>query len=193
MRFDRFVIPGAYSNSAPYTAYMERVAQHWRSLGWEGIPQSDETAIKAAWIANLEPAVGVNVPGPSRRWKHISTRELGECADELEAEFTMKILAAFRRCTQPGERLLAIDWQHSWYYFNPHAPISVATRDEWAMPVLPDIDSYNYVAADFRFGVLTGYDECWSLSLFGIELLAAFASDPPYQFLRACGSAKRSR
>lgn len=96
------------------------------------------------------------------------------------------MLAAFRRCTRPGERLLAIDWQHAWYYLDPHAGITAATRDEWAMPVLPDGDSYNYVAPDFRFGSLTGWDRNWSVTLFGAELLAAFAGDPPERFLRAC-------
>lgn len=56
------------------------------------------------------------------------------------------------------------------------------------MPVLPDIESYNYVAQDFRFGVLTGYNKCWFVTLFGASLLAAFAADPPERFLRACGT-----
>ncbi len=189
MRFHRFFTRDSYPDKASYFAYMERVKEHWRSFGWEEIPKHDEAAIKAAWSANLEPERGVvKVPIPSRCWRHISTKELGERADELEAEFTMKILAAFRRCTCPGERLLAIDWQHSWYYFDPHGPISVAARDEWAMPVLPGVESYNFVAADFRFGVLTGFDECWFLSLFGAELLGAFADDPPWRFLRTFGS-----
>jgi hypothetical protein len=132
---------------------------------------------------------------PSRRanknaaipWRQISVAELGDQVEEVEADFTLKVLAAFRRCTGPRERLLAIDWQHAWYFFNPHAGITAATRDEWAMPVLPDGNSYNYVGPDFRFGSLTGWDGTWSLSLFGAELLAAFAADPPDRFLRACG------
>ena len=188
MRFHRFAVPSAYSDPTAYETCMERVRENWRSLGWEEIPRTDEAAITAAWTAHLECDIGVTVPTPSRRWKHVSTRELGERADEIEADFTLKILAAFRCCTQPGERLLAIDWLHSWYYFDPHARISAATRDEWAMPVLPDIESYNYIAADFRFGVLTEYNECWSLSLFGADLLAAFEANPPRRFLSVCGS-----
>jgi hypothetical protein len=188
MRFQRFVIPAAYPDASRYFEYMEGVKQHWKSLGWEGIPKADEPAIKAAWIAHLEPAGGkVQIPKPSLSWRRISVAELSDQAEEVEADFTLKVLAAFRRCTRPGERLLAIDWQHPWYYLDPHSGITVATRDEWAMPVLPDGDSYNYVSSDFRFGVLTGWDRQWTVSLFGAELLAAFSADPPVQFLRVCG------
>lgn len=184
MRFHRFVI----SDASPYFAQMERIEQHWRSLGWQAVPKEDEPAITDAWATHLEQVPGaVTAPKPSRSWHHVSIAELGPHAEEVEAEFTLKILAAFRRCTSQGERLLAIDWLHSWYYFDPHGAISVATRDEWAMPVLPDIESYNYVAQDYRFGVLTGYDKSWFVTLFGANLLAAFAADPPKQFLSACG------
>jgi hypothetical protein len=189
MRFNRFVIPGAYPDATRYLAYMERVKQHWRSLGWEAVPKDDEPAIEEAWIRHLEQVPGVvEAPKPSQCWRHVSIAELGQDAEEVEADFTLKILAAFRRCTVQGERLLAIDWLHSLYYFDPHGGISVATRDEWAMPVLPDIESYNYVAQDFRFGVLTGYDKNWFVKLFGANLLAAFAADLPKRFLGACGS-----
>src|SRR5262249_37561271 len=146
-------IPGAYPDASRSFAYMDRVKRHWRSLGWQEIPKAHEPAIEQAWIAHLEPAAGeVVVPKPYRTWRQISVGELGERAEELEADFTLKVLAAFRRCTGPSERLLAIDWLHDWYYFDPHAGITAATRDEWAMPVLPDVESYNYVAPDFRFG-----------------------------------------
>jgi hypothetical protein len=168
-------------------ADFERARRRWSVLGWQEIPKGDEPAIKAAWIAHLQPAVEVVVPKPCRFWQRISVADLGERAPEIEADFTLKVLAAFRRCARPGERLLAIDWQHPWYYFDPHADITAATRDEWAMPVLPDGDSYNYVAPDFRFGSLTDWDQNWSVSLFGAELLAAFAADPPQRFLWACG------
>jgi hypothetical protein len=164
-----------------------RAKLRWAAFGWQEIPACDEPAIKAAWIAHLEPAGEVVVPKPSRYWRRISVAELGDGAEEIEADFTLKLLAAFRRCARRGERLLAIDWLHPWYYFDPHFGITAATREEWAMPVLPDGDSYNYVAPDFRFGSLTGWTQNWSVSLFGAELLAAFAADPPERFLRACG------
>lgn len=159
----------------------------WVAFGWQEIPPQDEPGVKAAWIAHLEPGTdGVIVPRPYRRWRG---QALARHRDrpELEAEFTLKLLAAFRFCVRPGERLWAIDWQHSWYYFDPHGAITAATREEWAMPVLPDGDSYNYVSSDFRLGVVMGWRATGPVALFGGDLLAAFAADLPTEFVRVCG------
>ena len=186
MQFQRFVIPRAYPNSGPYFAYMTEVKRHWRSLGWEEVPKTAEDAIKAAWITNLEPRGNLVIPKPSRTWRGERLARHRQ-QPELEAEFTLKLLTAFRQCTCAGECLWAIDWQHAWYYFNAHAGITTATRDEWAMPILPDGDSYNYVAPDFRFGVVTGWRATGPVTIFGEDLIAAFAANPPEGFLRLCG------
>jgi Protein of unknown function (DUF2716) len=183
MQFQRFVIPGGEG----YFPYMAEVKQHWRSLGWEEVPKTDEPAIKAAWIANLEPGEEVVIPEPSRMWRGERFARHRQ-QPELETEFTLKLLDAFRKCTKPGERLWAIDWQHAWYYFNPHAEITTASRDEWAIPVLPDGDSYNYVAPDFRFGVIMGWRATGPVTIFGEDLITAFEANPPKEFLRVCGS-----
>ncbi|MEZ6139547.1 MAG: DUF2716 domain-containing protein [Zavarzinella sp.] len=187
MQFERFVIPGAYPDAGLYFAYMAEVKRHWRSVGWEEVPKADEDAIKAAWIANLEPTGDLVIPEPSRTWRgERLARHRQE--PEMESEFTLALLKAFRQCTRPGERLWAIDWQHAWYYFDPHAGITTATRDEWAMPILPDGDSYNYVAPDFRFGVQMGWSATGPVTIFGEDLIAAFDSNPPECFLWVCGS-----
>ncbi len=190
MRFHRFNIPGAYPDAEPYFRYMEEVKRHWRSLGWEEIPSTEESDIKAAWSSSLQPHGEVEIPKPSRQWELKGLIGLDE---QVETEFTLKLLAAFRRCTRPGERLLAIDWQHAWYYFDPNGGIQAATRDEWAMPVLPDGDSYNFLAPDFRFGVLTGWQREGPLIMFGEELLSTFVADPPQQFFRSCGPGAKAR
>jgi hypothetical protein len=172
-------------------ADFDRAKEHWISFGWQEIPRAEEPAISAAWVAHLEPENGaVRVPRPYRCWRHVAVTELGEQAEAVEADFTLKLLAAFRRCTRPGERLLAMDWQHSCYYFDPSAGITTARREEWAMPILPDGDSYNFVAPDFRFGSLTGWHRNWSVKLFGADLLTAFASDLPERFLKMCGTGR---
>ena len=79
---------------------------------------------------------------------------------------------------------------HDCYYFNPHAGITAATRDEWAMPILPDGDSNNFLAPDFRFGIITSWRYTGPVILFGAELLAEFDADPPKEFLRICGPGK---
>jgi uncharacterized protein DUF2716 len=176
VRFERFSDLGDTSG----------IKEYWRSVGWEEIPVEEEPAIRAAWIAHLQRGHEVVAPKPYRTWKG-NALAWHRQEPELEVEFTLKLLAAFRRCTRPEERLWVIDWQHTWYYFDPHGGITVATRDQWAKPVLPDGDSYNYVATDFRFGVVTGWRETGPVTLFGAELLAAFAADPPERFMRVCG------
>ena len=99
----------------------------------------------------------------------------------VEADSARKILAAFRRVTPHGERLLAIDGQHQWYVFDPHGGVSVSARDEWAMPVVPLGDSHHFLAPDFRFGV-SGDCAGQALSAFGRELLDALDGDPPKLF-----------
>jgi len=192
MRFERFTdFPSAYHEPDRYDRYMLGIKEHWRSLGWDEVLADDEPKIKAAWVSHLQPGnEGVVIPKPSRAWRgQVLARHRQE--PELEADFTLKLLCAFRRCTRPGERLWVIDWQHSWYYFDPHGGITVATRDEWANPVLPDGDSYNYVAPDFRFGVVMGWRATGPVTLFGTELLAAFAADPPERFIKVCGPGKQ--
>jgi hypothetical protein len=182
MQFKRFAILGGND----YLACMAEVKKHWRTLGWEEVPDVERPTIEAAWTANLEPNRQLIVPEPSRTWRGQRLARHRQHS-ELETEFTLKLLDALRKCTRPGERLWAIDWQHAWYYFNPHARITTATRDEWAMPILPDGDSCNYVAADFRFGIVTGWRETGPVAMFGQDLIAAFADNSPERFLRFCG------
>ncbi len=194
MRFERFAnIPSIIYEHDRYDQHMAEIKEHWRSLGWEQIPEEHEAAIKAAWISHLEPSEqGKVIPKPFRVWRGQALARHRE-QPELEGDFTLKLLAAFRFCTKPGERLWVIDWPHPWYYFNPHGGITVATRDEWAKPVLPDGDSYNYVAPDFRFGIVMSWRVTGPVTLFGDELLTAFEADPPEQFMRVCGPGRRSR
>jgi Protein of unknown function (DUF2716) len=166
----------------------QQVHDHWREFGWSEIPSEDELAIEAAWKSKLEPAGILTIPQPSRTW-----RRLPVLSEEIESELTLSILAAFRRCTRPDERLLAIDWLHTCYYFNPHGGISEATRDQWAMPILPDGDSNSFVAPDFRFGSIPGWRSSGPFRIFGADLLSAFDLDPPRRFLLACGPGVANR
>ncbi|HEX4608794.1 MAG TPA: DUF2716 domain-containing protein [Urbifossiella sp.] len=119
------------------------------------------------------------IPTPLRSWRG---QFLARHRPMIEAVFAGKLLAAFRRCTRPGERLWVIDWQHDWYSLDPHMAVG-----ERLVPALPDGDSYNYVASDFRFGLVMGWRDTGPVTLFGADLLAAFAADPPAEFLRVCG------
>jgi hypothetical protein len=185
VRFDSF--PNARFDGENYRRYMDTVREHWRTLGWAEVPDSDVPAIMKAWFLHLQPADDVIIPSPRRTWRGLSLAR-AQRKPVLEADFTLKLLSAFRRCTRRGERLWVIDWQHTWYYLDPHAGITAATRDEWALPVLPDGgDEYNYVAPDFLFGLIMRWRVDGPVTLFGTELLSSFDADPPELFLRACG------
>ncbi|WP_165228732.1 DUF2716 domain-containing protein [Aquisphaera insulae] len=111
-------------------------------------------------------------PPPFRTWDLAFLSRLPGELEEIESDLTMRILAAFRHCTPRGERLWAIEhWQHTWYEFDPHGGITAATRDEWALPIFPDGDSYHFVAMGFSYGV--SGDRRGKLTVFGETMLAA--------------------
>ena len=149
--------------------------------GWQPIPPGEEAAIRAAWAAHLQPGDELVVPVPSRSWRGQALARHRE-RRAVAAEFAGKLLVAFRRCTRPGERLWVIEWQHAWYCLDPHA-----AAGEWPYPPLPAGDACNVVASDFRFGFVSGWRATGPVTLFGAELLAAFADDQPTEFLQVCG------
>jgi hypothetical protein len=178
MRFHRIEPPRT-------SADFDWLNEHWKSFGWQLVPKADERAITDAWSTKCERGSKVVLPSPFCTWDISALWGLEDRADEIESEVTLKILIAFRRCVHPGERLLVIDWMHSWYYFDPFGGITEATRDEWAYPILPDeFEPHYFLARDFRFGVSA--DTGRRLTIFGADLLDAVALDPPFQFLRLC-------
>ena len=183
MRYRRFDPPRS-------PADFDQIRRHWLSLGWYPIEEIEVMyAIWDAWTAKFgsyERSGGDPIfPPPWRTWDLPPLSQVAGEAEEIEAELTIKMLAAFRRCVPPGERLLVIEhWQHEWYELDPHGGITAATRDEWARPILPDGDSYHYVAKDLSFGVSA--DRRGKLTVFGESMLAALESGPPGGFLRLC-------
>ena len=158
---------------------MER---HWFSLGWQPLDKIDQMlAIRAAWTAKFGDygfwGADPELPPPSRTWDITYLYPWTERSDEIEADFTMKMLAAFRRCVPKGERLLVIGhWQLQWYEFDPHGGVSAAVRDEWARPILPG-EAFHFVARDLSFG--THGDWRGKITIFGRDLVSALLSDPP--------------
>jgi hypothetical protein len=177
-------------------ADFERISRHWLSLGWQPIDRIDELeAIRDAWTAKFGKygfwgADPVFLP-PSRTWDISPLYQLAARSEEIEAEFTMKMLAAFRRCVPKGERLLVIGhWQLEWYELDPHGGITAATCDEWARSILPG-EATHFVGRDLRFG--THGDWRGKFTIFGREMFAALEADPPREFFRVCPVETRPR
>lgn len=108
-------------------------------------------------------------------------------ADETHhARVAPLITRAFINCTVPGEKLYALDWQHSSFLFDPRDPRQMESEyvedsryfgggyQAYFPPYLPDGDYYFFIDSQFRFGYLSHpwREEVW---IFGDCLMAEFA------------------
>jgi hypothetical protein len=100
-------------------------------------------------------------------------------AIQLENDLNQNTLAALRSCTQPHQRLYALDWQHPCYWFYPHREFD--HLDQWRVPVLPNGDYYIFLAEDFSFGIF-GHPWEQTMCIFGQSLLNAFSQHTPALF-----------
>ncbi len=97
------------------------------------------------------------------------------------------VKAALKAATEPGNRLYALDWQHSAFLFDPRneeEQRSVLLEDEAGeyraeFPLCyPDGDYYFFLDEDFRFGCL-GHPWRRELWVFGEKLLPEIAKIAP--------------
>ena len=80
------------------------------------------------------------------------------------------VLESFRRVFDDTTRLLVLDWQHSSYWFRPHA-IADATRwPQWPVTPFPDGDYYIFLTEDMSQGTF-GHPWEQTLCVFGNDLV----------------------
>ncbi|HYV36146.1 MAG TPA: DUF2716 domain-containing protein [Gemmataceae bacterium] len=152
-----------------------RSLEQW---GWREMSRGQEDACWDKYRRELE----CRSPEPSKTWDISPIFLRGkDHRDQLETDLTIKALTAFKTCTNKGEELLVLDWNHPCYFFDPHGGLSDASAKSWATPVLPDGDSYIYLASDLRFGII-GDCVLQTMCVFGRELLDAFAVNLPKLF-----------
>ncbi len=160
---------------------------------WTELTEAEETRRLGSLLPGLRlpsqhprPGMpGIREPAPS------ITYALPEAwtEDDLD-DLHRQVLAAFRACTGPEERLYALDWQHQCFWFRPHSNLERAGDDHqawplvlpgsglWRIPVLPDGDYSIFLAEDFRFGIFGHpWERTWCV--FGAELLAALETRRP--------------
>jgi hypothetical protein len=182
MRYQRFAEPRRRADFEP-------IYLNWYSLGWRRLDDIEVMrSIKAAWAAKFGDfglwGIDPVFPSPSRSWDIRALFPLTYRSEAIEAEFTLKLLDAFRRLVPKGKSLLVVGhWQLQWYEFDPHGGVSAITRDEWARPILTD-EAFHFVARDLSYG--THHDWRGEITIFGSELLAALEQDPPREFLKTC-------
>lgn len=154
----------------------------WRQLGWEEIPDSE---LDVVW-ERFERAfgffgTGIREPAPSLTWDITLAFQRDDAfLARIKANLNLKMLRVLQHCINPGERVIALDWMHSCFWFDPCGGVTTGDADDWAIPVLPVGDHYVFLASDLRFGTI-GHLET-SVCVFGRELLDAFAVDPPEAF-----------
>jgi hypothetical protein len=150
--------------------------------GWRELTDRRMDEIWDRYYAVLTPPTGVLPPSATWDIAGIYLRPPAEFA-ALEADLTAKVFRILRACTQPGERLYALDLNHPCYLFDPHHPGARADHESWPVPVLPNGDHYNFLAPDLRFGVIGNCVE-QTICVFGQPLLDLLAGDPPQVFDR---------
>ena len=166
----------------------------WERAGWREMSHGQ---MEEAWHGYAErfgyPAGGpFRTPTPSATWDiaHVYSRG-NEFRERVEADLTRKALAALTECTRPGEEVLALDWNHSCYFFDPHAAFD-AGPDAWPVPVLPDGCHTTFLARDHRFGIV-GNCVDMTVCVFGPALMASFDASRPVAFGRPTWTAEARR
>lgn len=103
----------------------------------------------------------INEPEP-----HIVVDLSAEFSDTGIDNVNEQFDSAFHQLARQGhDRLVALDWQHTCYWFFPLRPSTTAP-----LSVFPDGDYYAFVSPDFSFGTF-GHPWQRSLCVFGKPLL----------------------
>lgn len=109
--------------------------------------------------------------------------------NETYNDLERSVLKAFVKCTDIGESVYALDWQHSSYSFKPHTqPVG---DDNWPIKLYPDEDYYFFISRDFSWGYL-GHPWEQSICVFGEQLLRSFEEDKPRLFSKMIRSTRQA-
>jgi len=112
-------------------------------------------------VFNFRPSIsatqwpGIDEPTPSVTYSIEILSDSGIDQNEFQRlanDLHHKLLGAFRSCTSATERLYALDWQHTCYWFYPHANIEVDNPVAWNISIWPNADYYIFLKEDFTIG-----------------------------------------
>jgi hypothetical protein len=173
----------------------ERKLRAWEQLGWRGMSHGQMDEAWKTFEQRMESDVRgeFHTPFPATTWDISPIYLRGrEHLDHTEADLTLKALSALQECTRPGEELLALDWNHPCYFFDPHGGVTDAHPSSWAVPILPNGDNYLFLAQDYRFGII-GNCVDMTICVFGQELLAAFRDRLPLIFVKPTWTVEERR
>lgn len=100
---------------------------------------------------------------------------------EFENDLETKVLLVFQELTSCDEKIVAFDWQHEAYWFNPHLPFEKNEFEEWHVPIFPNGDYYFFIQKKFKWGLL-GHPWEKSITIFGEEMIKCVSKYQPKLF-----------
>jgi hypothetical protein len=151
-----------------------------KRLGWCPLSNYDDANLQVE-LERRYPLNGSRPPEPHTTWDVSGVYASPTSYSELESDLNLKVLIALRESTSPSEEVVAIDWQHPWYSFKPHALPLCGEPYNWAVPVLPDGDMFLFFPRDFRFGIC-GCPQTNTILFHGRQILDAIKANPPVLF-----------
>ena len=92
-----------------------------------------------------------------------------------------KMKAVFQEITTEGERMMALNWQHDCYSFDPRLPFEKDEFDEWLISVFPNGDHIFFLTQDFQ-NIYYGNGIRKVISMSGSKLLEAISRHEPLMF-----------
>lgn len=95
---------------------------------------------------------------------------------EVMPRFYETALRVCEAIAGPAGQLIALDWQHVCYYFDPSVH-----KEEWEISPLPNGDYYIFLSTDLADGWF-GHPWEKSICVFGRRALRAVEQDPPWLF-----------
>lgn len=109
--------------------------------------------------------------------------------EDYYSDLHVKIHKIFQLLTRQGERIIALNWQHDCYSFDPRIEFERDEFDEWLIPVFPNGDYIFFLKEDYSNGVF-GDGLHLSLSFYGKELVEALSVHKPIILIDADAKAE---
>lgn len=91
-------------------------------------------------------------------------------SDVSTAKLEDLALTLFTKISNPGDRLYALDWQHSCYDFDPRLEMERDEFGEWVIPILPNGDYHIFLTKDFK-NVWFGHPWEQTITLIGQDIV----------------------
>ena len=146
---------------------------------WSIIPDHERRSIwdrfdrRFSFHPSVETFPGIREPTPSRTYFVGSAYGSSAHYFKITEGFDDACLRVCSGISTPTGRVLALDWQHECYYFNP-----LAHDGHWLIPPFPDGDYYIFLSESLDEGWF-GHPWEQTVCIFGQRAISSIEIDPP--------------